>query len=204
VLDALAAMDRTKVSCAVPGASVGVALGLSVLVIEIRCARTGLRLGELRQAWSVSSWQDWSVRGGVVATTDQRRKSATRRGQSSGSRSTTRQRGEQTAKTTTRRGRSAHTATVQLPFVTAQFRRPDVHIPDRDDLAGAVNTVRNTVRENLPSREQMAYYGGLGLLAVFAVIEWPVAAAIGVGTLVAQRATERSSRSGSSRTRTAE
>jgi hypothetical protein len=137
-----------------------------------------------------------------VATTDQRRKSATRRGQSP-ARSTTRQRGEQT-ETTTQRGRSAHTATVKLPFVTAQFRRPDVHLPDRDDLAGAVNTVRETVWENLPSREQMAYYGGLGLLAVFAVIEWPVAAAIGVGTLVAQRANERSSRSGSSRTRTAE
>jgi hypothetical protein len=110
---------------------------------------------------------------------------------------TTSQSGTQAGRSTTRTQRAesprsterAHGATVNLPFVTAEFRRPDVHLPDlrlpgREDVEGVVTTVR----ENLPPREQMAYYGGLGLLAALSVIEWPVAAAIGVGTMVAQRA----------------
>jgi hypothetical protein len=40
----------------------------------------------------------------------------------------------------------------------------------------------------LPPAERMAYYAGLGALAAFGVIEWPVAAAIGAGTILARRA----------------
>ena len=61
------------------------------------------------------------------------------------------------------------------------------------DIRGNVSGMVDTVRTNLPSREEMAYYGGLGLLAALSVIEWPVAAAIGVGTVVAQRAAGMSS-----------
>jgi hypothetical protein len=42
--------------------------------------------------------------------------------------------------------------------------------------------------EHLPPREQLAYYGGLGVMAAFGVISWPVAAAIGVGIAVARHA----------------
>lgn len=77
----------------------------------------------------------------------------------------------------------AEVMTVDLPGVTAEFHRPDHYVPTRDDLAGAVDTVRGY----LPSRTMMAYYGGLGALAALSVIEWPVAAAIGVGAAVAQR-----------------
>ncbi|MFB9499873.1 hypothetical protein ACFFR6_23090 [Saccharothrix mutabilis subsp. capreolus] len=39
----------------------------------------------------------------------------------------------------------------------------------------------------MPSPEHAMYFAGLGLLAVFGVVEWPVALAIGTGTLVAER-----------------
>ncbi|QIZ35815.1 hypothetical protein [Saccharopolyspora sp. ASAGF58] len=64
---------------------------------------------------------------------------------------------------------------------------PAVHIPSRDELAFAVNTARTC----LPSPPRLAYYSGLGLLAVFDVLEWPVAVAIGIGAVVAQRAARR-------------
>ncbi|MEV5541905.1 hypothetical protein AB0L13_34220 [Saccharopolyspora shandongensis] len=73
---------------------------------------------------------------------------------------------------------------MKLPFGMGEFRRPEVHIPGQEDVAGVVNTVR----ENLPSPLQLAYYGGLGALAALSVIEWPVAAAIGIGAVLAQRA----------------
>jgi len=40
----------------------------------------------------------------------------------------------------------------------------------------------------LPDRDQLALYGGLGAAAVIGMIDWPVAAAVAAGTLVARRA----------------
>lgn len=81
------------------------------------------------------------------------------------------------------------TATVHLPFVTAEFRAPDIHLPSlpvrmpgRSDLTDAVSAIRS----RLPSPKQTAYYAGLGLLGVLEIIEWPVAIAIGVGTAIAR------------------
>jgi hypothetical protein len=71
----------------------------------------------------------------------------------------------------------ARTATVRLPFVTAQFRAPWV------DVGSAVRVVRSS----LPTPRRALYYGGLAALAAFSVIDWPVAAAIGVGTEIARR-----------------
>jgi hypothetical protein len=115
-----------------------------------------------------------------VATTTQRATSASRRGEP---RSTTgtRAAGRQQASTS---GQAKHGTVVQLPFVTAEFHRPDVQLPGRAEVEGAIGAVR----KNLPPPEQLVYYGGLAALAVFSVIEWPVAAAIGVGTAVTQRA----------------
>ena len=76
-----------------------------------------------------------------------------------------------------------HEATVELPFVTAQFHAPDVHVPGREDLTSAANSVRS----QLPSRDHALFYGALGLSAAFAVIDWPVALAIGVGTALVSR-----------------
>ncbi|MGH3785758.1 MAG: hypothetical protein ACRDRG_04255 [Pseudonocardiaceae bacterium] len=69
------------------------------------------------------------------------------------------------------------TATVNLPFVTAQFRKPEI------DLGSAVGAVRSL----LPTPMGAVYYGGLAALAAFSVIDWPVAAAIGIGTEIARR-----------------
>jgi hypothetical protein len=72
---------------------------------------------------------------------------------------------------------------VNLPFLTAQFRAPDVHLPSRDELAG----VARGARSFLPSKGPALFYGGLAVTAAIGAIEWPVAAAIGVGTALARR-----------------
>jgi hypothetical protein len=75
------------------------------------------------------------------------------------------------------------TATLDLPFVTAQFRAPDLHVPSREELGEAVRGAQSM----LPSRSSMLFYGGLAVTAALGAIEWPVAAAIGVGSALASR-----------------
>jgi hypothetical protein len=43
------------------------------------------------------------------------------------------------------------------------------------------------VRERLPEPGRLAYYAGLGALAVVGAVSWPVAGAIGVGVWLAGR-----------------
>ncbi|HEV7829364.1 MAG TPA: hypothetical protein VGP04_11030 [Pseudonocardiaceae bacterium] len=43
------------------------------------------------------------------------------------------------------------------------------------------------MRSWLPTPRRAAYYGSLAALAAFSVIDWPVAAAIGIGTEIARR-----------------
>jgi hypothetical protein len=88
--------------------------------------------------------------------------------------------------------RSARTATVNLPFVTATFRRPDLHlphirVPNRHQALSAVQAIQ----PYLPSPRQAAYFGGLAALAAFEVLEWPVALAIGAGTALMGRSGQR-------------
>src|SRR5690606_13760273 len=71
-----------------------------------------------------------------------------------------------------------------------QGRRP--HMPslphiDRREIGHAMHVTRSF----LPPPERLLYYGGLGALAMLGAIEWPVAAAIGIGTIVAQRAVRK-------------
>jgi hypothetical protein len=93
------------------------------------------------------------------------------------------------AETATETAKQPRTATLDLPFVTAQFRAPDLHLPQvhvpsprlsREELGSAVQTARSY----LPPPRELAYYGGLAALAAFEVIEWPVAVAIGIGAAV--------------------
>lgn len=77
------------------------------------------------------------------------------------------------------------TATVNLPFVTARFRMPEFRLPGV--TGGDMTAAAHTARSFLPPPRQMLYYGGLALMAVFDVIEWPVAAAIGIGAAVIGR-----------------
>jgi hypothetical protein len=58
----------------------------------------------------------------------------------------------------------------------------------------------------LPPPERLAFYGGLGLAAVLGAIDWPVATAIGLGTIIARRTGRGmgAMRSGSGRQTTAQ
>ncbi|MEV6982863.1 hypothetical protein AB0M95_16600 [Sphaerisporangium sp. NPDC051017] len=82
---------------------------------------------------------------------------------------------------------------MDTPVVSVSVHRP--HMPRMPRLMGGtrrrgqeMNRAMETARTFLPPPERIAYYGGLGLLAAVGLLEWPVAAAIGAGTLIAQRA----------------
>jgi hypothetical protein len=90
---------------------------------------------------------------------------------------------------------------VNLPFVTAtfrvpQFRAPQVKVPhlrvpeaiDPRPLVSQARGVATMFRSALPPPKQLAYYTGLGVLAAAEIVEWPVALAIGAGTVIAQHA----------------
>jgi hypothetical protein len=99
------------------------------------------------------------------------------------------QRGRRTQSAAAKSSTASRSATLEAPGVRAEVQ-PD-KLPGAGYVRSAVGTVREYLpsQENLPSREQAVFYGGLGALAIFSVIEWPVAVAIGAGTLVSQRAT---------------
>ena len=114
-------------------------------------------------------------------------------------------------------GKQARTATVNLPFVTAQFRAPDVHLPNVPHpslasvpLVGRLPLPRvpeaagrqmadaaRVVGSVLPEREQVAFFAGLGAVAAFGVIDWPVAGAVAAGTVIAKRARRSEAQSAS-------
>ncbi len=75
---------------------------------------------------------------------------------------------------------TSYGTTVHLPFVTAEFHRPEVRLPGRQEVSSATEKVR----AQLPSTKQSLFYGGLAAGTALSLIEWPVALAIGVGTAV--------------------
>lgn len=86
---------------------------------------------------------------------------------------------------------------LNLPFLRIQLRAPEMHMPhvgmphiSGRDVGHAVDMARTF----LPPPERIMYYGGLGALAALGILEWPVAAAIGAGTMIAQRAKSREQR----------
>ena len=76
------------------------------------------------------------------------------------------------------------TATLELPFVTARFRKPNVHLPSRREAEAAAGAAAAKVRSLSPA--ELAYYAGLGLLTAVELIEWPVALVVGAGTALAR------------------
>ncbi|MFG1948391.1 hypothetical protein [Nonomuraea sp. NPDC048826] len=83
------------------------------------------------------------------------------------------------------------TVTLDLPMVSIQLHKPEMKLPhvplphiSKQEMGHAVDIAKSF----LPPPERIAYYGALGALAVFGVVEWPVAAAIGMGAVIAQRA----------------
>jgi len=80
---------------------------------------------------------------------------------------------------------------VDIPVPVIGVRQVHVgapHLPHVDLSSQGLAGLQRTVRDKLPEPEQLVYYGGLGALAAFGVVSWPVAAAIGAGVWVARRA----------------
>lgn len=72
---------------------------------------------------------------------------------------------------------------VPVPVLTPHLKT--LHVPTPG--MAYVEDAGRVVAGYLPSAERMAFYGGLGLAAVLGAIDWPVAAAIGIGTMIARR-----------------
>ncbi|MGW1678389.1 hypothetical protein [Saccharopolyspora sp. NPDC002376] len=77
--------------------------------------------------------------------------------------------------------------TIPVPYVTAELHTAKIPLPGGKDVSAAVDTVRG----QLPSADQLLFYGGLTAAAAFSVIEWPVAAAIGIGNALVQRSVHK-------------
>jgi len=79
---------------------------------------------------------------------------------------------------------------VIVPVITPRLSLHRVQIPTfgLTELGGGlVAAAGRSLSGRLPSKERLGYYAGLGALAAAGLIEWPVAAAIGVGMAVARR-----------------
>jgi hypothetical protein len=80
---------------------------------------------------------------------------------------------------------------LDFPLVTMNVRAPDLRMPQAglDQAVHVVQThVMQTARALLPPAERVGYYAGLGAITAVGLMEWPVAAAIGAGTVIARRA----------------
>lgn len=78
---------------------------------------------------------------------------------------------------------------VDIPVPVIGVRQ--VHVP--------APNMPQALQDKLPDRKQLIYYGGLGAMAAFGVVSWPVAAAIGAGVWVAGRARSSSGKAGAAK-----
>jgi hypothetical protein len=74
---------------------------------------------------------------------------------------------------------------VPVPVLTPHMKV--VHVPGMSYVEDAGRVVAGY----LPPPDRLAFYGGLGLAAVLGAIDWPVAAAIGIGTVIARKTGRR-------------
>jgi hypothetical protein len=116
--------------------------------------------------------------GGAAMTTAQQAKDKARPGKG-GKQKAARQGGRQAA-TTAKAGSSG--VTVPVPIVIPRLK---VYHPP---VLGNIGQAGRSVAGRLPPPGRLAFYGGRGAAAVFGVIGWPVAVAIGAGTAIARRA----------------
>ncbi|GAA0530309.1 hypothetical protein GCM10011581_29090 [Saccharopolyspora subtropica] len=83
--------------------------------------------------------------------------------------------------------RVQHGASIPVPYLTPQLHTYQIPLPRGEDVTHATQAMRGW----MPSGGQALFYGGLAAAAVFSVIEWPVALAIGVGNALVQRSARR-------------
>lgn len=80
--------------------------------------------------------------------------------------------------------RERHAAGKVLHMHTAHPRVPIPYITPGDLFTGARSAAATS---RLPSMRKLAFYGALGGMAVFEVLEWPIALAVGAATEVITR-----------------
>jgi hypothetical protein len=86
------------------------------------------------------------------------------------------------------RASASGNGTVSLPVPVVVPHLKVLHVPAPGMPHVSVSGAGHALADRVPPREQLAYYGGLGMMAAFGMISWPVAAAIGVGIAVAKHA----------------
>ena len=75
-----------------------------------------------------------------------------------------------------------------VPLVNVRVPILRARVPGLGARAAETRWAAQALRANLPPTERLLYYGGLGVMATVGVLEWPVAAAVGVGFWLAGRA----------------
>lgn len=84
------------------------------------------------------------------------------------------------------------TGTINLPFVSAEFHKPDlrlpaVRLPGRREVRSGAGLVVAKARSLSPT--ELGYYAALAGLAALELVEWPVAVVVGAGTALARSGT---------------
>ena len=89
--------------------------------------------------------------------------------------------------TTATQGRSSSQRSQQRSRTQGKSTEPSTGLPTevRPPSQQNVAETGETVWQVVSTPSHALYFGGLAALAAFSVIEWPVAAAIGVGAIVA-------------------
>lgn len=87
-------------------------------------------------------------------------------------------------RTATQTGRPEREAVLAHPH----GRRAADRVSERNRIHVALPMIGSVT---VPSRDQLAFIGGMGLLATFGVLDWPVAAVIGAGHLLAANRRDR-------------
>lgn len=84
---------------------------------------------------------------------------------------------------------TAARARLRVPVPTVGIRMARIPLPPGPrTVATGVSSATTAVRDRVPDRESLLYFGGLGAAAVTGLVSWPVAGAIGVGVWVAEHA----------------
>lgn len=79
--------------------------------------------------------------------------------------------------------------TVKVPVVAPTVKVMKVHVPARG--MSYIGDAGRLAASYLPPADRLAFYGGLGLAAIVGLLDWPVAAAVGLGTMIARRTFRR-------------
>jgi hypothetical protein len=78
-----------------------------------------------------------------------------------------------------------------VPVLNVNLPVPEIHVPSPPPIAAPAAWAAQTALTRLQRKDRLLYYGGLGLLGLAGVVEWPVAAVAAAGVWVATRSQRR-------------